>query len=211
MLVDDHEIVRDGLRALLLGNQRIQLAGEASNAQDFFQLIKKEPPDVAILDIALPGMSGIDIARQLQQEHSPTQVLMLSANTQEAYVIAAVRAGARGFLSKDCSQEALLEAIEVVYRGDLYFGTNITHTVFKTFVKRIKEKASEPIEELSEREMQVLQSFAEGLSYKEIAHKLHITSRTVETHKKHIFEKLHFQNNVDLVKYAIKEGLVPLD
>lgn len=210
-VVDDHEIVRDGLRALLIGNPKIKMVGEASQASEFFQLLKKTRIDVAVLDIALPGMSGIDIARVLQKDAPQIKVLMLSANTQENYVVSALKAGALGFLPKNCSKKELLEAIVSVYRGELFFGKNITQAVFKTFVKKVQGRADAETGELSERELEVLRGFAEGFSYKEIADQLSITTRTVESHKKSIFMKLNFQNNTDLIKYAIKQGIVVLD
>lgn len=212
IVVDDHEIVRDGLRSLLLGNTRMKIIGEAPNAPILFQLLKLLEPDVIILDIRLPGMSGIDIAKVLQDEYPNIQVLILTANTLENYVISAVKAGAKGFLSKDSSKEELIEAIQTVYQGDLYFGQNITQEVLKILSLNKKENLSiNDVQKLSIRELEVLEAFAEGLSYKEIAEQLNITPRTVESHKKNIFSKLHFQNNVDLVKYAIKNEIIFID
>lgn len=211
ILVDDHEIVRDGLRALLLGHPKIKVIGEATQAKELFDLLKVKQPDIVILDIALPGMSGIDIARVLQNDFPYIKVLMLSANTQENYIVSAVKAGALGFLPKNSSKKEFLEAVESVFRDKLFFGKNITNAVFQTFVKKVQNKAQATTDDLSERELQVLEGFAEGLSYKQIADKLNITARTVESHKKSIFEKLNFENNVDLIKYAIKQGIIILD
>lgn len=211
IVVDDHEIVRDGLRSLLLGNSKMKIIGEAPNAPVLFQLLKLLNPNIVILDIRLPGMSGIDITKVLQEEYPEIQVLILSANTLESYVISAVKAGAKGFLSKDSSKAELLEAIETVYHGDLYFGQNITKEVLKVLSANKKDCILDDIKKLSIRELEVLEAFAEGLSYKEIAEQLNITPRTVESHKKNIFNKLHFQNNVDLVKYAIKNEIIFID
>ncbi len=211
IIVDDHEIVRDGLRALLLGSLQIKVVAEASNAYELFDLLKTHQPQVVLLDIAMPGMSGIDISKVLKQDFPDIKILVLSANTQENYIIAAVRAGALGFLPKNCSKEELLNAIRAVAQGQLFFGKNITSSVFQNFVQYVQQKSNEELQCLSEREMQVLKGFAEGQSYKEIADKLSISARTVESHKKSIFEKLNFNSNVDLIKYAIKEGIIILE
>ncbi len=211
IIVDDHEIVRDGLRALLLGHPKIKVIGEAGEAKSLFVLLKKHQPQIVVLDIALPGMSGIEIAKVLQKDYPQIKTLMLSANTQIPYIEAAVKAGAQGFLPKNCSRQEWVDALLTIQRGDLFFGKDITHSVFKTLAQKVKIKKQPAKKALSERELQVLKAFAEGLSYKEVADQLCINPRTVESHKKNIFEKMDFHNNVDLIKYAIKEGLIYLD
>ena len=210
-LVEDHDIVRDGIKALLLGEEKFKIVGEAPNATIFFNKLKNTQADVIVLDIALPGMSGIEIAKILQKEFPQLKTLFLSANTHENHVISAVKAGALGFLPKTSTKKEFLDAVFAVYHDQFYFGKNISNAIFQTFANTLQGKKADPIQELSDREMQALQCFAEGLTYKETAQKLNITTRTVESHKKSIFEKLQFHNNVDLVKYAIKQGLIDLD
>ncbi len=211
IIVDDHEIVRDGIRALMLGHPKIRVMADVPNAMYLFQALKQDSPDLILLDIALPGTSGIEICKIIQKEYPHIRVLMLSANTQENYILSSVKAGARGFLPKDCSKKELFEGIIAVHRGNLYFGRNITTAVFQSFARQIQQTPQEDLFPLSDREMEVLLGFARGMSYKEIADELSVSARTIESHKKSIFEKLNFQNNVDLVKYAIREGLIPLN
>ena len=208
-IVDDHEIVRDGIRALLIGSTVAKVIGEADSPQTLFLELESHQPDVIILDIAMPGGSGLDCLAQLKTDYPTIEVLMLSANTDSESIHKAVSLGCTGFLPKDSSKKELLEALEKVAKGQPYFGKNILPIVFNGFVKGVQNPGHQE-SPLSEREIEIVICLANGLSYKEAAAQLFISPRTVESHKKAIFEKLQFNNNADLIKYAIKNKLIDL-
>ncbi|MEQ6120773.1 response regulator transcription factor [Reichenbachiella sp. MALMAid0571] len=208
-LVDDHEIVRDGIRALLMGNTEIRLTASFPNASEFSAYLKEHPSffDVLILDISLPNVSGIELTRQLIKENSKMKILMLSASTGKAYIENAFKAGAKGFLPKDCSREELITAIKQVFYKNIYIGKNLEQVVLENYINRLHYTEEE---ELTSREVEILTGFANGLTYNEIADQLNISKKTIESHKKNIFEKLHFKTNADLIKYAIKHHIIEL-
>ncbi|MBN3034301.1 MAG: response regulator transcription factor [Bacteroidales bacterium] len=211
ILVDDHKIIRDGIRAMLLGQTRIRIAGEAAHAYELFTLLKNLCPAVVIMDIGLPRMSGIEAARVLKRDHPGVRILVLTANTDEQTIISSVRAGVHGFLPKDSSKDELIEAIHTVARGKHYFGKNISGTLFQTIRDHMTEDSGSSDKEcLTDREIEIIRLFVEGLTFREVAERLYISPRTVETHKNQIMKKLGLRTTVDLVKYAIKNNLAPL-
>ena len=201
--------MRDGIRALLIGSTVAKVIGEADSPQALFLELESHQPDVIILDIAMPGGSGLDCLAQLKTDYPTIEVLMLSANTDSESIHKAVSLGCTGFLPKDSSKKELLEALEKVAKGQPYFGKNILPIVFNGFVKGVQNPGHQE-SPLSEREIEIVICLANGLSYKEAAAQLFISPRTVESHKKAIFEKLQFNNNADLIKYAIKNKLIDL-
>ncbi|RLD78291.1 MAG: DNA-binding response regulator [Bacteroidetes bacterium] len=209
-IVEDHKIVRDGLKALLLGVKDIEIIAEAATGKAFFEQIEKIHTDIVILDIGLPDMSGIDIARKLILDQPEMKIIILTANTDENSIVQAVKAGVQGFLSKDTPKEEFLEAIRSVQSGEQYFGDAISKIVYKGYINTIKGKQPKDKKSLTNRELEVIKLISEGLSYKEIAEKLFISVRTVETHRNNILEKLNLNNNIELVKYAIKNKIVDL-
>ena len=208
-MVDDHEIVRDGIRALLMGNTEIRLVASFPNASEFSAYLKEHPSffDVLILDISLPNISGIELTRQLIKENSKVKILMLSASTGKVYIENALKAGAKGFLPKDCSREELITAIKQVFYKNIYIGKNLEQVVLENYINRLHYTEED---ELTSREVEILTGFANGLTYNEIADQLNISKKTIESHKKNIFEKLHFKTNADLIKYAIKHHIIEL-
>jgi len=209
VVVDDHQIVRDGIEAMLLTCRDIELIGEASGYEDLLKIIDQQIPDVLILDLALPGKTGLEIIRELKQTQETIKILILSANADENNVIRTIQAGANGFLPKDTSKEELIHAIELIALGEDYFGNRLSKIIYKSYVQYVQmHRNAEP--GLSERETEVIKLLSEGLSSKEIGSQLHISSRTVETHKANILGKLGLKNTADLIKYAIKQGIISL-
>ncbi len=209
IIVDDHQIVRQGLKSLLFGINDIKCIAQASSAKDLFVKLKKNKPDVLILDIGLPDKSGIEITKILTDKFPKIKIIILTANVDQTHIINSVKAGARGFLPKNTSKDEFVRAIRTVYKDDEFFGKGISKIIYKSFVKNIKpEKKSDKI--LSERETEVLKLICEGYSNKQIAEKLFISVRTVEAHKKNILDKLNLANTVELVKYAIKKKIVTI-
>lgn len=211
IIVDDHKIIRDGLRSLLLGSGEIEIIAEAGHGYQLFDLLKEKQPDVIVLDIALPKISGIEITKIISKDYPRIKILILTANTDEHTFISSVKAGAKGFLPKNTSKEEFVEAVKIVYTGKHYFGNNISETLYKALTDfLVNGKDNHQEEKLSAREIDIIRLFALGHSYKEIAERLYISTRTVETHKNNILKKLGLKNTVDLVKYAIKEKIIEL-
>lgn len=213
IVVDDHEIMRDGLVTLLELEETVEVLGEAGNYKELYELLEKNIPDVIIMDIGLPEKSGIEITGELSEKHPEINIIMLSANLDEDSIFNAIQAGAKGYLPKDVGKDELFTALGEVSQGKEYFNENISTIIFKNYVKFAKAGQKQPSKKtasLTDREKEILKLLAEGLSYKEIGAKLYISTRTVETHKNNIAEKLELNTKVELVKYAIKNGLADL-
>jgi DNA-binding NarL/FixJ family response regulator len=211
IVVDDHKIIRDGLKAMLLGNREIEIIAEASSANTLWEVLKNYTPDIIVMDIKLSGsMSGIDIAKMIHQNTPKQKILMLTANVDENYIIASLKVGAKGFLSKDSSKDEFIKAILQIHKGDLYFGENISQAVIHSYVRQIQANITDTDKPLSDREIEIVKLLSEGLTTKQIGEELCISPRTVESHKNNILEKLGLQNTIELVKYAIKNKIVEL-
>ena len=211
ILVDDHTIVRDGIKALIAGQEDIIIIGEASSGRDLLSLLKSGQPEIILLDISLPDYSGIELCEIIKRDYSNIQVLFLSMYTSEEYIFNAIKAGAQGYLPKNISQSELLLAIRTVSQGNEYFSDSISNVILKSYIKKAKDKEPEnlnPENSLSKREIEILKLFAEGNSNPQIAGKLFISTRTVESHKNHIMQKLSLKSTVDLVKFAIKHQII---
>ena len=208
IIVDDHKIVRDGIFSLLIGQSGIEIAGEAGSGPEALALLKTKQADVMIVDVSMPGMTGIELTKIITKDYPGTRVLILSANDDRFTLTSALKAGALAYLSKDASREELISAIRMVAEGKHYLGSQMHRAVFESLASNKEIPDNDTGQALSDREKEIVKLFAEGNSYKEIAEKLHISARTVESHKKNILEKLHLENTIDLVKYAIQEGLI---
>jgi two-component system response regulator NreC len=215
ILVDDHRLVRAGIKSLLDDNDRFEILGEAENGEELVILLQKELPHVILLDISLPGLSGIDWTRKILETpaFNGVKILILSMFTQEDFIFNAIQAGAKGYLPKNTSKKELLEAIEAVNKGEEYFSQQISGIILKSYIKKAQNQEDETKKKedlLSKREIEILKLFAEGVSNQEIADKLFISVRTVESHKNHIMQKLELKSTVDLVKFAIKNKIIEL-
>ena len=210
IIVDDHKIVRDGLKALMIGEPGLEIIAEASNGYELLDLLKEKTTDILMLDVAMPGLSGIELTKMIGRDYPDIRVLILSANDDKYTLTSALKAGALAYLSKEVSKEELIEAIGNVARGKHYLGTQMHKAVFESLTTSIEPDKSNGIEGLTDREKDIVRLFAEGYTYKQIAEKLFISVRTVETHKKNILDKLQLENTIDLVKFAIQEGLIKI-
>lgn len=211
IIVDDHQIVIDGIRAMLLTQTNIKVIGTALNATKLWELLHQKPPQLLLLDMNLPEINGLEIAKKVLMEYSNIRILILTANTNKNAILAAVKTGVHGFLPKECSKEELIKAIQRIAEGEYYFGSDIAPIVYQSFANQVAGKSKNNLSNsLTEREIDVVRGFANGQSYKEIGETLFISPRTVETHKKNIFKKLQFQSQADLIKYAIKQGIIQL-
>ncbi len=213
LIVDDHAILREALRGLLETVPEIEVVGDAANGREALDLCDRLQPDVVLMDMVMPGLNGLEATRQLRRRHPKTKVLILTGYMEDEQIVAALRAGASGYVVKRSDKEELLLGIQAVHRGNTYFSSSISDgdaiNQYLWQAKRPEPKTGYDL--LTSREREVLQLIAEGYSNQRIAQELFISVKTVEAHKAHIMTKLHAQNRTDLIRYAIKKGLVGLD
>lgn len=210
ILVDDHQIVRDGIKSLLSSEPDFVISGEAGGYEQLKHLLLKVSADVVILDISLNGISGIEIARMLGITHPEIRVMMLSMYTGDDFVINAIKAGAKSYLPKNSSRRELISAVKAVAAGEEYFTEAISAILLKNYIRKVQgsdETAEDGKEVLSKRETEILGFVAAGFSNQQIADKLYISIRTVESHKNHIMQKLKLKTSVDLIKFAIRNNI----
>ena len=212
IITDDHQIFLDGVLSLLQNNKEIVVDAVASDGNSLLDAFRQSLSDLIILDISMPGISGIDIIPLLKEIKSDVKILILSMHTQDEYVFSALQAGANGFLAKqNTSRTELYKAIKVIFEGQEYYSPGIINTIKESYLKAVSRKPVEPIadnRQLTKRELEILKHVVEGFSNTEIADRLSITIRTVETHKTNILQKLNLRNSVELVKYAIRNELL---
>jgi DNA-binding NarL/FixJ family response regulator len=212
ILTEDHQILRDGIKALI-ASENIEISGEASSGAELWKLLESVQPDIILMDISLPDTSGIELTRMLGERYPEIKVLILSMYTDENFINQAIKSGARGYLHKNTTREEMLVAIETVYSGADFYSDNVSKIILKSYIAKAKmnvEDSTNHYEILSKRETEILVMFAEGFINKEIADKLFISIRTVESHKNHIMQKLNLKTQVQLVKYAIRHNLINL-
>ena len=212
LLVDDHQIILDGVKTMLLDEEDIEFIGCASDGIKALQIIKSHAPDVVISDISMPDMTGIELTSKIVEMNGPSKVLILSMYTTDDYIYNAIKAGAKGILPKqDTNKEMLLEAIRTISEGEEYYSPNISRNLMKSYVSKIKNVNSADKSKnysLTLRETEILKLYVEGFSNQEVADKLNISIRTVETHKNNIMQKFDFKSTVEMVKFALKNNIV---
>ena len=211
ILADDHKIMREGLRALLAKQKEIEVIAEADSGRGVIELCSQLHPDVVVIDISMPDLNGIDAARQITRQAPDIKVIALSMHSDKKYVKEMLAAGASGYLLKDAAFEELGMAIATVLKNKTYLSPQITDTVVKDYVNEHVPKDSIVSTALSAREREVLQLIAEGKSTRDIAAKLFVSVKTIETHRKQIMDKLGFNSIAELTKYAIREGLTTVE
>lgn len=208
LITDDHQLFREGIANLLSASPQIEIVGQAENGRQAIEKAMELKPDIVMMDLSLPLINGVEATRILQKELPQTKVLVLSMHAEKNYIKEALEAGASGYLFKDCTYDQLIEAIHTVHQGKKYLSGNITEVLIRDYLN--KEAVPETKAELSEREAEILKLIAEGKTTREIADMLFISVKTVGTHKQHILENLQLKTTADLIKYAIKKGIVSL-
>jgi DNA-binding NarL/FixJ family response regulator len=211
VLADDHKIVRDGLRKLLDQDVGIEVVGEADTGRKTIEMVRELSPDVIVMDITMPDLNGIEATSKIKKEVPTTKVLCLSMHADKRFVMAVIRAGASGYLLKDCPFEELSRAIHAVARNEIYLSSQIAHYVVDESIAHGADKTSAAYTALTAREREILQLIAEGKNTKTIAFRLGISVKTVEAHRRQIMKKLKIHSIAELTKYAISEGLTSLD
>jgi DNA-binding NarL/FixJ family response regulator len=211
LLAEDHAIVREGLRSLIEKHPNMEIVHEAEDGRTAVELVRELLPDVVIMDITMPNLNGVEATRQITSEFPQVKVIALSIHSNRRFVADMLGAGAAGYVLKECLFDELIQAIKTVTAGDRYLSSRITSVVVEDYVNRLATTADSPLSTLTSREREVLQLVAEGKSTKQIALGLHVSTKTVEANRRQIMEKLDVHSIAELTKYAVREGLTPLE
>ena len=209
LLADDHQLMRSGLRLLIEQQADLTVVGEAADGREAVALAKSLRPDVAVMDISMPNLNGIEAAHQITESHAEIAVIVLSMHPDESYVLRALRAGARGYLVKDSAESDLIAAVRAVARGKSFFSPAVSKVLLDDYIRKLKRSGAEDTYDLlTPREREVLQLVAEGKSNKEVANLLNLSVYTVETHRANIMQKLNLKGVPELTLYAVRKGII---
>lgn len=211
LVADDHKIIREGIQCKLSTVPDFEVVGEAESGRQAVRLAKKLQPDVVVMDISMPELNGIEATRQIKGEVPGAKIIGLSMYADKRFVFGMLKAGVSGYLIKDCAMKEVVEAITVVHEGETYLSPKIANCVREALLSQIEEKSISPSAKLSERERHVLQLIAEGARTKKIAENLFLSVKTVETHRSSIMQKLNLYSVAELTKFAVREGMTPLE
>jgi DNA-binding NarL/FixJ family response regulator len=211
LLADDHKITRQGLRSLLEKQQDMEVVAEAENGRTAVRLAAELAPDVVIMDVTMPDLNGVEATKQIVAKSPDIKVIALSMHSDSLFVTEMLKNGAAGYLLKDCAFEELTRAIRTVIDDKTYLSPSISGVVVEDYIHRLSKTDFSYSDILSDREREVLQLLAEGNSTKQVALKLHISVKTVETHRRQTMNKLNLHTVAELTKYAIRKGITPLD
>jgi len=209
-IADDHQVFSRSLSTILNAQPDIEVAGEAHTGEEIVALCSEQEPDVVLMDISMPVMDGIAATREICNLLPSTKILILTVHTDDAHVFQGIKAGAQGYLLKDCTPEDLTRAIRTVYAGDTIMAQDIAQKMLTTF-EGIQNDDAEIAPHLTERELEVIKALAQGKSNKQIAQSLHISEKTVRNHASNIYKKLHIYDRTQAVIYAVRRGLVDLE
>jgi len=214
IIIDDHPLFREGLKTIIGRDTYFKVVGEAGNGHEGLGMAKRLKPDLVVVDISLPDQSGIQLTRDLRELLSDTKILIVSMHSKIDYIAEAFQAGATGYVVKESASERLLQALRSVAKGDYYLDSSVSHAVVENLMKSPLKAAKitdADYATLTPREQEVMRLLAEGLSSKEVAEKLFISSKTVENHRANIMSKLGLHSTIELIRYAAKLGLIDVD
>lgn len=209
-LADDHQVVRNGLRVLLEAEPDFSVVGEAGDGLEAVRLVERLQPDVLVLDLMMPGLNGLEVARQVSQRSPQTRVVILSMYDNEAYVLEALRAGAAAYVPKESTSAELVRAIREAVAGRRYLSPPLSERAIEIYIQKAESAALDPYETLTAREREVLHLVAEGHTNAEIAARLFVSPRTIETHRANLMRKLGLHTQTDLIRYALRRGILPM-
>ena len=208
LLADDHILFRDGLRELISHWEEFQVVGEASNGREAVELCQKWLPDIVLMDVQMPGMDGVEATRRISAESHVTSVLMLTMSVDESHLFEAIKQGARGYVLKNISAVELRERLREVVRGEAPLSGQVAAKILLEFKRQKRMELKMAHEPLVERELQILQFVAQGMTNEEIGNELFLSDQTVKKHLSNVLQKLHLNNRVQAAVYAVREGLV---
>jgi DNA-binding NarL/FixJ family response regulator len=208
ILADDHAIVREGIQRLLEEEAGLQVIATAANGLETVRLVDAQPPDVLIVDLMMPGITGLEVTRQVAQRHPLVRIIILSMHADEAYVIEALRSGAMGYVLKESGHVDLLTAIREVQAGRRYLSAPLSERAINAYVSSAQQTPGDAYDSLTAREREVLQLAAHGHTAAEIAQRLTISPRTVETHRANLMQKLGLRSQAELIRFALQRGIL---
>jgi DNA-binding NarL/FixJ family response regulator len=211
LLVDDHQLVRQGLRVLLDAEPDIQVLGEAGDGLEAIQLVERLKPNVLVLDLMMPGVNGLEVTRQVSRRFPDTRIIVLSMHANEAYVLEALRNGAVGYILKETGINDLVHAVREAVAGRRYLSPPLSARAIDSYVQKTEAATLDPYETLTTREREVLQLAAQGLTNAEVATRLSISPRTAETHRANVMHKMGLNTQIDLIRFALKRGILPME
>ena len=214
LIVDDHPLVREGLKSILIPATEYEVVGQAGNAREGIQMVKDLMPDLVLLDLGLPDKSGLELSREIRKISPSTRIMIVSMHSKVDYIVKAFQAGATGYMTKESATESLLGGIERVLNGEYFMNGSVSHRVVEKLMQTPGKEVritDAPYESLTPREQEVMVLLAEGCSAKEAAAKLFISPKTVENHRANIMNKLGLHSTLELVRYATRLGLVDID
>ena len=210
LIADDHPLIRSGLRALLGREGEFEVVGEAADGYQALELAEQLKPDIVMLDVSMPRLNGIDVARKISEKLPSTRIVIVSIHSDEGYVLRALRAGAKGYLLKAAPEGDILNAVRTVAAGQAYLSPEMSRLLVEDYVREMRQRGVEDSYELlSIREKEILQMLVSGTSNRQIADKIHVSVATVETHRTNIFQKLGIHSLPELILYAVRKGLLP--
>jgi DNA-binding NarL/FixJ family response regulator len=214
LIIDDHPLFREGLKAIIERDNRFEVVGEAGNGREGLRLAKELKPDLALVDMSLPDQSGIQLTRELKNASLKTRIMIITMHSKVDYIVKAFRAGATGYVVKESASERLLQGMDTVLKGEYFMDSSVSHKVVKKLMQ-FPEKGAKitdaSYDTLTPREQEIMVLLAEGLSSKEIADKLFISPKTVDNHRSNILRKLNLHSVIELIRYAARLGIIDVD
>jgi DNA-binding NarL/FixJ family response regulator len=210
-IADDHKLIRDGVRSLLATEGDIEVVGEASDGLQVEEMLSKCVPDLLLLDVMMPGLNGLEVTRQIIKKRPGLRIIILSMYANEGFVLQALKFGAMGYVLKNAGSSELKKAIRSVTAGKRYLSPPLSDLAIEAYVEKVRSTGMDEMQALTDRERTILQMAAEGLSSNQIAERLFISPRTVETHRANVMRKLHLQSHTDLIRFALRHGIISLD
>jgi DNA-binding NarL/FixJ family response regulator len=211
ILADDHHLVREGLRMMLETEPDFDVVGEAADGLSAVQLVERLRPDIAILDLMMPDLNGLEVARHISQYAADTRTMILSMHANEAYVLEALRNGVSAYILKDSRANDLVHAVREVLAGRRYLSPPLSERAIESYMEKAQTAELDPYETLTTREREILHLAAQGYSATEMATRLFLSPRTVETHRANLMRKLDLHTQTDMIRYALRRGIIPLD
>lgn len=211
LVVDDHAIVREGVKMVLETDAELQVVGEAASGEEAIDLVRELTPDVVVMDIGMPGLSGFEATRRIRESRPEVNVLALTVHDSEAYVFQMLQAGAVGYVLKRAAAPEVIRAVKAAHRGEALLHPSVAKLLIQDYLTRAERGEEVTYDKVSEREREILKLIAEGLTNKEIAEKLFLSVKTVQAHRANLMRKLGLHDRVELVKYALRKGIVGLD
>ena len=214
LIIDDHPLFREGLKAIIGRDNRFEVVGEAGNGREGLRLAKKLKPDLVLVDMSLPDQSGIQLTRELKNASLKTHIMIITMHSKVDYIVKAFQAGATAYVVKESAPERLIQGMDTVLEGEYFMDSSVSHKVVEKLMQFPKKEAkitNASYDTLTSREQEIMVLLAEGLSSKEIAEKLSISPKTVDNHRTNILRKLNLHSTIDLIRYAARLGIIDVD